>query len=147
MLPARRRARLRDAYDKLLRAAEASSFARDLLAAPATTTRRKIANDQNEVVEAADRDRLDAPLPTFIVGLYGQNFDHMPELNWATATRGRGPDHRHDHPAARVLPPEALDLGRSVGVPDGKSDEAQRDEREDDVPGVVEDAHRDVPAR
>ncbi len=21
-------------------------------------------------------------LPTFIVGVYGQNFDHMPELHW-----------------------------------------------------------------
>ena len=21
-------------------------------------------------------------LPTFIVGFYGQNFDHMPELDW-----------------------------------------------------------------
>ena len=48
--------------------------------------------------------------PTFIVGVYGQNFDHMPELHWCSATSSRGADRRHDRRAARLLPLEEVDL-------------------------------------
>ena len=28
-------------------------------------------------------------VPTLIAGVYGMNFDHMPELGWGSATRSR----------------------------------------------------------
>ena len=42
----------------------------------------KIANDQNEVMKVLTVIASIVLLPTFIVGVYGQNFDHMPELHW-----------------------------------------------------------------
>ena len=43
----------------------------------------KIANDQNEVMKRLTVIASILLVPTFIVGLYGQNFQDMPELDWA----------------------------------------------------------------
>jgi magnesium transporter len=43
----------------------------------------KVANDQNEVMKRLTLVASLALPPTFIVGVYGQNFDVMPELKWA----------------------------------------------------------------
>jgi magnesium transporter len=70
------------AYDKLLRALDGLEISRDLLASVRDYHQAKIANDQNEVMK---RLTVVASLllpPTFIVGLYGMNFHHMPELRW-----------------------------------------------------------------
>ena len=69
-------------YDKLLRAGEAIEFARDLLAAVRDYQQARVAIDQNEVTKKLTAIASMVLLPTFIVGVYGQNFDHMPELNW-----------------------------------------------------------------
>jgi magnesium transporter len=69
-------------YDKLLRAGEAIEFARDLLAAVRDYQQARLAIDQNEVTKKLTAIASMVLLPTFIVGVYGQNFDHMPELNW-----------------------------------------------------------------
>ena len=42
----------------------------------------KIANDQNEVMKWLTAIASLLLLPTFIVGLYGQNFREIPELHW-----------------------------------------------------------------
>ena len=42
----------------------------------------KIANDQNEVMKRLTAVASILLVPTFIVGLYGQNFRHIPELFW-----------------------------------------------------------------
>ena len=42
----------------------------------------KIANDQNEVTKRLTAIASLLLVPTFIVGLYGQNFRHIPELAW-----------------------------------------------------------------
>ncbi len=47
----------------------------------------EIANDQNEVMKKLTAVASILLVPTFIVGLYGQNFEHMPELRW---TQGYG---------------------------------------------------------
>ena len=72
-----------DAYDKLLRATEGLELAHDLVAVVRDYSQAKIANDQNEVMKRLAAVASILLLPTFIVGLYGQNFDHMPELHWA----------------------------------------------------------------
>jgi magnesium transporter len=72
-----------DAYDKLLRATEGLDTARDLIAGVRDYIQGKIANDQNEVMKRLTVIASLLLLPTFIVGLYGQNFRHIPELGWS----------------------------------------------------------------
>jgi magnesium transporter len=72
-----------DAYDKLLRATEGLDTARDLIAGVRDYHQSKVANDQNEVMKRLTVVASLLLVPTFIVGLYGQNFSHIPELHWA----------------------------------------------------------------
>ena len=69
-------------YDKLLRATEAIEYARDLLAAVRDYQQARIAIDQNEVMKRLTAIASILLVPTFIVGLYGQNFRQIPELHW-----------------------------------------------------------------
>jgi magnesium transporter len=71
------------AYDKLLRAFDGLELSRDLIASVRDYLIGKIANDQNEVVKKLTVVASLLLVPTFIVGLYGQNFQHhFPELHW-----------------------------------------------------------------
>jgi magnesium transporter len=72
-----------DTYDKLLRATEGLESARDLIAGVRDYHQSKVANDQNEVMKRLTAVASILLVPTFIVGLYGQNFHHMPELAWS----------------------------------------------------------------
>lgn len=69
-------------YDKLLRAAEGIEYARDLLTAARDYQQARVSNDQNEVVKRLTAIASILLVPTFIVGLYGQNFIHTPEYQW-----------------------------------------------------------------
>jgi magnesium transporter len=69
-------------YDKLLRATEGLELARDLLAAARDYHQAKISIDQNDVVKKLTVIASLLLFPTFIVGVYGQNFTHMPEIEW-----------------------------------------------------------------
>jgi magnesium transporter len=71
-----------DAYDKLLRAMDGLDLSRDLLSSARDYHQAKIANDQNEVMKRLTVIASVLLVPTFIVGLYGQNFRHIPELAW-----------------------------------------------------------------
>jgi magnesium transporter len=70
------------AYDKLLRAVDGLALSRDLLAGVRDYLQAKVANDQNDVIKKLTVTASLLLFPTFIVGVYGQNFDHMPELHW-----------------------------------------------------------------
>jgi len=74
--------RFGDAYDKLLRASEGLDLARDLVASVRDYHQAKIANDQNEVMKRLTVVASVLLVPTFIVGLYGQNVHGSPELHW-----------------------------------------------------------------
>jgi magnesium transporter len=69
-------------FDKLLRASEGLDAARDTLTGIRDYLQGKIANDQNEVMKRLTVIASLLLVPTFIVGLYGQNFHHIPELGW-----------------------------------------------------------------
>ena len=69
-------------YDKLLRATEGLELARDLLAAARDYHQTKISIDQNDVVKKLTVIASLLLFPTFIVGVYGQNFEDLPELRW-----------------------------------------------------------------
>jgi magnesium transporter len=71
-----------DAYDKLLRATEGLETSRDLVAGVRDYVQAKIANDQNEVAKLLTVIASLLLVPTFIVGVYGQNFRRIPELHW-----------------------------------------------------------------
>jgi magnesium transporter len=71
-----------DVYDKLLRAVDGLDLSRDLLASARDYHQSKIANEQNEVTKRLTVIASVLLVPTFIVGLYGQNFRHIPELAW-----------------------------------------------------------------
>jgi magnesium transporter len=71
-----------DVYDKLLRANDALELSRDLVAGVRDFYQSKVAQSQNEVVQRLTAIASLLLFPTFVVGVYGQNFDHMPELHW-----------------------------------------------------------------
>jgi len=79
--------RFGDAFDKLLRASEGLETARDLIGGVRDYHQAKVANDQNEVMKRLTIVASIFLPPTFVVGLYGQNFAHIPELQW---TQGYG---------------------------------------------------------
>ena len=71
------------AYDKLLRAFDGLELSRDLIASVRDYLQAKVANDQNEVMKTLTVIASLLLLPTFIVDLYGQNFQHhFPEIHW-----------------------------------------------------------------
>jgi magnesium transporter len=70
------------AYDKIMRAYDGLEVSRDLVAGARDYLQAKISNDQNEVVKRLTATASILLFPTFIVGVYGQNFDHIPELHW-----------------------------------------------------------------
>src|SRR5256714_13499087 len=70
-----------DAYDKLLRATDGLDLARDLLAGVRDYHQAQVANDQNEVMKRLTVIASMLLLPTFIVGLYGQNVKGVPEFH------------------------------------------------------------------
>jgi magnesium transporter len=74
--------RFGDAYDKLLRATEGLELSRDLLSGVRDYSQSKVSIDQNEVTKQLTAIASMVLIPTFVVGVYGQNFDHMPELHW-----------------------------------------------------------------
>jgi magnesium transporter len=69
-------------YDKLMRALDSLDFSRDLLAGVRDYHQAQISNNQNEVMKRLTVIASLVLVPTLIVGVYGQNFDHMPELHW-----------------------------------------------------------------
>jgi magnesium transporter len=70
------------AYDKLLRAFDGLEFSRDLLASVRDFQQSQISIDQNEVSKTLTVIASLLLVPTFIVGVYGQNFVNIPELKW-----------------------------------------------------------------
>jgi magnesium transporter len=71
-----------DAYDKLLRATDGLDLSRDLLAGVRDYHQAQVANDQNEVMKRLTVVASVLLLPTFIVGLYGQNVKGVPEFHF-----------------------------------------------------------------
>jgi magnesium transporter len=67
----------------LLRASDGLELSRDLINSARDYSLAKIANDQNEVMKRLTAIASLLLVPTFIVGLYGQNFlHHFPEIHW-----------------------------------------------------------------
>ncbi len=73
---------LRDLYDHTIQAIDMVETFRDLLAGVHDTYLSTVSNRMNEVMKVLTIiSTLFIPL-TFIAGVYGMNFEHMPELKW-----------------------------------------------------------------
>jgi magnesium transporter len=68
--------------DKFLRATESLEFSRDLLSAVRDYQATQLANKQNEITQRLGVIASLLLVPTFIVGVYGQNFKDLPETSW-----------------------------------------------------------------
>jgi magnesium transporter len=71
-----------DTYDKLMRATDGLDLSRDLLAGVRDFHQAEVANDQNEVMKKLTAIASMLLVPTFIVGVYGQNLRGAPEQHW-----------------------------------------------------------------
>lgn len=82
LFPTHVEARFCEVHDKLLRALEGLDIAREQLAGVRDYHHAKVETDQNEVMKRLTVIASILLLPMLIVGVYGQNFDGMPELHW-----------------------------------------------------------------
>jgi magnesium transporter len=72
----------RDVYDHFVRVNDLTDSYRDLVSSSLDAFLSVQSNRMNEVMKVLTLiSTIMLPL-TFIAGLYGMNFDHMPELHW-----------------------------------------------------------------
>lgn len=72
----------RDVTDHVIRSLEFVDNVRDLLTSALEARLAQASNRVNEVMRAVTSWGAIILVPTFIAGVYGMNFSHMPELNW-----------------------------------------------------------------
>lgn len=72
----------RDVYDHLLRLNQAIDSLRDMVTTGISVTISLITIQENAVTKRLASYGALIAIPTLIAGVYGMNFQHMPELNW-----------------------------------------------------------------
>ena len=72
----------RDVYDHLLRLNQSIDSMRDMLTTAITVNLSLITLQESEVTKRLAAYAALVAVPTMIVGVYGMNFEHMPELRW-----------------------------------------------------------------
>ena len=76
----------RDVYDHMFRISETIDVERDMMTGTMEAYLSVVANRTNEIMKVLTIfSAIMLPL-TLIAGIYGMNFEHMPELHWSTAT-------------------------------------------------------------
>ncbi|MGA9160139.1 MAG: magnesium/cobalt transporter CorA [Actinomycetota bacterium] len=73
----------RDVVDHVIRTTELNDNVRDLLTSARELQLAQVANRQNVVMKQLTAWAAIILIPTLIAGIYGMNFRHMPELEWA----------------------------------------------------------------
>ena len=76
------RAYFRDVHDHVLRVSERVETLDNLLGSALDANLAQVGVRQNEDMRKISAWVAIVALPTFIAGLYGMNFEHMPELGW-----------------------------------------------------------------
>jgi len=71
-----------DLYDHLVRVIDQLDVYRDLLAAVLDARLTVASNSLNAIMKRLTAFTVILMVPTLIAGIYGMNFDHMPELSW-----------------------------------------------------------------
>ncbi len=73
----------RDIYDHLQRLNQAIDSARDTLSTAISVSFSIVSLQENETTKRLAAYAALVAVPTLIAGIYGMNFEHMPELSWA----------------------------------------------------------------
>jgi magnesium transporter len=73
----------RDVYDHLVRLKQSIDSLRDMVTTAMSVNLSLITMHENEVVKRLAAYAALVAVPTLIAGIYGMNFDHMPELRFA----------------------------------------------------------------
>ncbi len=73
----------RDVEDHLLRQADQLGTLRELIATTLTVNATQVSLRQNDDMRRISAWVAIAAVPTMIAGIYGMNFEHMPELAWS----------------------------------------------------------------
>ena len=81
-IPEQIRAYFRDVNDHLLRVHEQLDGYRDLLTSVLEANLAQVTVHQNEDMRKISAWAAMLAVPTMIAGIYGMNFEHMPELGW-----------------------------------------------------------------
>ena len=76
------RAYFRDIYDHLLRLNQTIETIRDSVATATAVNLSMISLQENETMKRLAAYAALIAVPTLIAGIYGMNFEHMPELGW-----------------------------------------------------------------
>jgi magnesium transporter len=71
-----------DLYDHLVRVLDSLDLYRDLVAATLDAHETVTTNNLNQIVKRLTAVTVLLMVPTLIAGIYGMNFDNMPELRW-----------------------------------------------------------------
>jgi magnesium transporter len=72
----------RDVYDHLYRLNQAIDSLRDMVTTAISVNLSLITIQENEVTKRLAAYAALVAVPTMVAGVYGMNFDHMPELGW-----------------------------------------------------------------
>jgi magnesium transporter len=72
----------RDVYDHLLRLNQTADSIRDTVATAISVNLSMITLQENETMKRLAAYAALLAVPTMIAGIYGMNFEHMPELKW-----------------------------------------------------------------
>ncbi len=72
----------RDIYDHLQRLNQIIESNRDTVTSATSVNLSMIAMQENETMKRLTAYAALIAIPTLIVGIYGMNFEHMPELHW-----------------------------------------------------------------
>jgi magnesium transporter len=83
LIPDETRPYFRDVYDHVVRLNEAIDVQRELLTSALEATFSLMSVAQNEHMKRLAAWAAMIAVPTMIAGIYGMNFDQMPELRWA----------------------------------------------------------------
>src|SRR5918999_5957893 len=73
---------LRDVYDHLVRMNQSIDAARETVNTAIQVALAMVATGQGEITRRLAAYAALVAVPTMIAGIYGMNFDHMPELSW-----------------------------------------------------------------
>jgi len=72
----------RDVYDHLLRLNQSIESSRDTVATAISVNLSMVSLQENETMKRLAAYAALVAVPTMIAGIYGMNFQHMPELDW-----------------------------------------------------------------
>jgi magnesium transporter len=72
----------RDIYDHLLRLNQTAESVRDTIATAISVNLSMVTLQENETMKRLAAYAALLAVPTMIAGIYGMNFEHMPELKW-----------------------------------------------------------------